>query len=69
MLWQTIIHLTFVASAVSLALIDRFLSPKSNPITWWSQTAERQSLVGRTGCPSHKRRPDFRLTAWRETRS
>ena len=29
MLWQTIIHLTFVASAVSLALIDRFLSPKS----------------------------------------
>jgi uncharacterized membrane protein YqhA len=29
MLWQTIIHLTFVASAVSLAVIDRFLSPKS----------------------------------------
>jgi uncharacterized protein (TIGR00645 family) len=29
MLWQTIIHLTFVISAVSLALIDRFLSPKS----------------------------------------
>jgi uncharacterized protein (TIGR00645 family) len=29
MLWQTIIHLTFVASAVSLALIDRYLSPKS----------------------------------------
>lgn len=28
MLWQTIIHLTFVVSAVSLALIDRFLSPK-----------------------------------------
>jgi uncharacterized protein (TIGR00645 family) len=28
MLWQTVIHLTFVASAVSLALIDRFLSPK-----------------------------------------
>ncbi len=29
MLWQTIIHLTFVISAVALALIDRFLSPKS----------------------------------------
>jgi len=29
MLWQTIIHVTFVISAVSLALIDRFLSPKS----------------------------------------
>lgn len=29
MLWQTIIHLTFVASAVSLAAIDRFLSPKA----------------------------------------
>ncbi len=29
MLWQTIIHLTFVVSAVALAAIDRFLSPKS----------------------------------------
>jgi uncharacterized protein (TIGR00645 family) len=29
MLWQTIIHLAFVASAIALALIDRFLSPKS----------------------------------------
>jgi uncharacterized protein (TIGR00645 family) len=29
MLWQTIIHVTFVVSAVSLAAIDRFLSPKS----------------------------------------
>jgi uncharacterized protein (TIGR00645 family) len=29
MLWQTVIHLAFVASAVALALIDRFLSPKS----------------------------------------
>jgi uncharacterized protein (TIGR00645 family) len=28
MLWQTIIHLAFVVSAVALALIDRFLSPK-----------------------------------------
>lgn len=28
MLWQTVIHLTFVVSAVALALIDRFLSPK-----------------------------------------
>jgi len=28
-LWQTIIHLTFVVSAVALAVIDRFLSPKS----------------------------------------
>ena len=31
LLWQTVIHLTFVASAVSLALIDRFLSPKAPP--------------------------------------
>jgi uncharacterized protein (TIGR00645 family) len=30
MLWQTVIHLTFVASAVSLALIDRYLSPRSD---------------------------------------
>ena len=30
MLWQTVIHLTFVVSAVSLALIDRYLSPKSH---------------------------------------
>ncbi len=29
MLWQTIIHLTFVVSAVALAVIDRYLSPKS----------------------------------------
>jgi uncharacterized protein (TIGR00645 family) len=29
MLWQTIIHITFVISAVALAMIDRFLSPKS----------------------------------------
>ena len=29
MLWQTVIHLTFVVSAVALAVIDRFLSPKS----------------------------------------
>jgi hypothetical protein len=29
MLWQTVIHLTFVISAVALAVIDRFLSPKS----------------------------------------
>ena len=28
LLWQTVIHLTFVISAVALALIDRFLSPK-----------------------------------------
>jgi uncharacterized protein (TIGR00645 family) len=28
-LWQTLIHLAFVASAIALALIDRFLSPKS----------------------------------------
>jgi uncharacterized protein (TIGR00645 family) len=31
LLWQTIIHLTFVVSAVSLAVIDRYLSPKSEP--------------------------------------
>jgi uncharacterized protein (TIGR00645 family) len=29
MLWQTVIHLTFVISAVALALIDRYLSPRS----------------------------------------
>jgi uncharacterized protein (TIGR00645 family) len=28
MLWQTVIHLTFVVSALALAAIDRFLSPK-----------------------------------------
>jgi uncharacterized protein (TIGR00645 family) len=28
MLWQTIIHVTFVISALALAAIDRFLSPK-----------------------------------------
>src|SRR6476659_3711063 len=28
MLWQTVIHITFVISAVALAAIDRFLSPK-----------------------------------------
>jgi len=30
MLWQTVIHITFVLSAVALAAIDRFLSPKSD---------------------------------------
>ena len=29
MLWQTVIHLTFGVSAVALAVIDRYLSPKS----------------------------------------
>jgi uncharacterized protein (TIGR00645 family) len=29
LLWQTVIHLAFVASAIALAMIDRFLSPKS----------------------------------------
>lgn len=29
MLWQTLIHLAFVVSALALAAIDRFLSPKS----------------------------------------
>ena len=28
MLWQTVIHVTFVVSALALAAIDRFLSPK-----------------------------------------
>jgi uncharacterized protein (TIGR00645 family) len=31
MLWQTIIHVTFVISAVALAAIDRFLTPKAPP--------------------------------------
>lgn len=30
MLWQTMIHLAFVVSAIALACIDRFLSPKSH---------------------------------------
>jgi uncharacterized protein (TIGR00645 family) len=29
LLWQTVIHITFVISAVALAVIDRYLSPKS----------------------------------------
>ena len=29
LLWQTVIHVTFIISAIALALIDRFLSPKS----------------------------------------
>ena len=29
MMWQVLIHLAFVASAVALAVIDRFLSPQS----------------------------------------
>ena len=29
MMWQVLIHLAFVVSAVALAMIDRFLSPKS----------------------------------------
>jgi len=43
MLWQTVIHLTFVASAISLALIDRFLSPKS--------TGEGAGAAARDGRP------------------
>jgi uncharacterized protein (TIGR00645 family) len=31
MLWQTVIHITFVISAVALAAIDRFLSPQAPP--------------------------------------
>ncbi|HEU4907049.1 MAG TPA: TIGR00645 family protein [Solirubrobacterales bacterium] len=31
MLWQTVIHVTFVVSAVALAAIDRFLSPRVPP--------------------------------------
>ena len=31
MLWQTIIHLAFVISAIALAVIDRFLSPQAPP--------------------------------------
>jgi len=30
MMWQVLIHLAFVVSAVALAMIDRFLSPKSS---------------------------------------
>jgi uncharacterized protein (TIGR00645 family) len=29
MMWQVLIHLAFVVSAVALAMIDRFLSPQS----------------------------------------
>jgi len=31
MLWQTVIHITFVISAVALAAIDRFFSPHPPP--------------------------------------
>jgi len=48
MLWQTVIHLTFVVSAVALALIDRFLSPKS--------TAQR-TLEGNGHDPDGKPEP------------
>jgi uncharacterized protein (TIGR00645 family) len=30
MMWQTLIHMAFVASAVALAAIDRFFSPKND---------------------------------------
>jgi uncharacterized protein (TIGR00645 family) len=41
MLWQTIIHLAFVASAIALALIDRFLSPKSAAQKAYEEAARR----------------------------
>jgi uncharacterized protein (TIGR00645 family) len=50
MLWQTVIHLTFVASAVSLALIDRFLSPKSTAERMLE--AERDGSDGRAPAPA-----------------
>ena len=40
MLYQVIIHLAFVVSAVALAMIDRFLSPKSTS----DHTAERARI-------------------------
>lgn len=46
MLWQTIIHLTFVASAISLALIDRFLSPKPKAETSPDGVAAVSTAVG-----------------------
>jgi uncharacterized protein (TIGR00645 family) len=40
MMWQVLIHLAFVASAVALAMIDRFLSPQSTR----EQTEERARI-------------------------
>ncbi len=51
MLWQTIIHLTFVVSAVALALIDRFLSQRATPKKCWRPTAP-------TGTPRRRRSID-----------
>jgi uncharacterized protein (TIGR00645 family) len=48
MLWQTIIHLTFVISAVALAAIDRFLSPKT-PV---EHMLETNGADGKTPAPA-----------------
>jgi uncharacterized protein (TIGR00645 family) len=48
MLWQTIIHLAFVVSAVALALIDRFLSPKT-PV---EHMLESNGADGQTPAPA-----------------
>jgi len=40
MMWQVLIHLAFVASAIALAMIDRFLSPHHGP----QQEAERARI-------------------------
>jgi uncharacterized protein (TIGR00645 family) len=32
MMWQVLIHLAFVASAIALAMIDRFFSPQHGPL-------------------------------------
>jgi hypothetical protein len=48
MLWQTVIHLTFVISAVALAVIDRYLSPKS---------AEQKAIEGNGRDPDGKPEP------------
>jgi uncharacterized protein (TIGR00645 family) len=49
MLWQTIIHLTFVASAISLALIDRYLSPKPHA----EHMLESNGADGKSPAPAH----------------
>jgi uncharacterized protein (TIGR00645 family) len=44
LLWQTIIHMTFVVSAVALALIDRMSMAKHAPRTEYEAQAAAQSV-------------------------
>ena len=60
LLWQTVIHLTFVISAVALAVIDRYLSPKSGEHDAQGPTAPATTSPPArpsAGHPSRRRRP------------